>query len=56
MCEYFCQERDLSKEVPRARLQKKKRQECMGQRQLESPAREFLEQAKCCNDADCTHR
>ena len=24
--------------------------------QQESPAREYLEQAKCCNDTDCTHR
>ena len=22
----------------------------------ESPAREYLEQVKCCNDTDCTHR
>ena len=27
-----------------------------GQWQLESPGREYLEQVKCCNDTDCTHR
>ena len=27
-----------------------------GQWQLESPAFENLEQVKCCNDNDCTHR
>ena len=27
-----------------------------GQWQLESPAREYLKQVKCCNDTDCTHR
>ena len=27
-----------------------------GQRQHESPAREYLEQVKCCNDTECTHR
>ena len=27
-----------------------------GQWQLESPAREYLRQVKCCNDTDCTHR
>ena len=24
--------------------------------QLESPAREYLEQVKCCDDTDCMHR
>ena len=27
-----------------------------GQWQHESPAREYLEQVKCCSDTDCTHR
>ena len=27
-----------------------------GQWQHESPAREYLEQVKCCSDIDCTHR
>ena len=27
-----------------------------GQWQHESPVREYLEQVKCCNDTDCTHR
>ena len=27
-----------------------------GQWQLESLARKYLEQVKCCNDTDCTHR
>ena len=27
-----------------------------GQWQLESSAREYLEQVKCCDDTDCTHR
>ena len=27
-----------------------------GQWQLESTAREYLEQGKCCSDTDCTHR
>ena len=39
----------------------KKKQELNGfetrrQWQLESPAREYLEQVKCCSDIDCTHR
>ena len=27
-----------------------------GQSQLESPARQYLEQVKCCHDTDCTER
>ena len=27
-----------------------------GQWQHESPAREYWEQVKCCDDTDCTHR
>ena len=39
-----------SKEVAR----KKKQEGIQGQWQHESPAREYLEQVKCCSDTDCT--
>ena len=54
MWEYFCRE---TYRVKRFReLKKKSSQEYMGQWQLESPAKEYLEQVKCFDDTDCTHR
>ena len=50
---YFCQERAR---VKRFREEAEEgRAGIHGQWQLESPAREYLEQLKCCNDTDCTH-
>ena len=55
MWEYFLQEKsrvkkfgELAEEETQAGIQ--------GQWQQESPAREYLEQVKCCNDTDCTER
>ena len=47
--EYFCQERDRAKRL-------EKQAGIQFQWQLESPAKEYLEQVKCCNDTACTHR
>ena len=40
----------------REQAEEEKLERIQGQWQLESPAREYLEQVKCCNDIDCTHR
>ena len=55
MWEYFCQERAIVKRF-REEAEKERQVGIQGQGQLESPAREYLEQVKCCNDTDCTHR
>ena len=45
-----------SKKKFREEAQKERQARIQGQWQQESPAREYLEQVKCCNDANCTHR
>ena len=40
----------------REQAEEEKQAGMRGPWQLESPAREYLEQAKRCNDTDCTHR
>ena len=54
MWEYFCQERDRVKRS-REQAEEERQAGTRGQGQLESPAREYLEQDKCCDDTDCTH-
>ena len=44
------------KEFPRAEAEEEKQAGIQGQWQLETPAREHLEQVKCCHDTDCTER
>ena len=53
--EYFCQERARVKRF-REEAEEETRAGIQGQWQLESPAGEYLEQVKCCNDTHCTHR
>ena len=53
--EKFCQERAGVKRF-REEAEEERQAGIQGQWQLESPAREYLEQVKCCNDTDCTHR
>ena len=55
MWEYFCRERERVKKF-RAKAEEEKQKGIQGQWQLESPAKEYLEQGKCCNDTDCAHR
>ena len=55
MWEYFCQDRARLKRF-REEAEEERQARIQGQWQLESPAREYLEQVKCCNDTDCTHR
>ena len=55
MWEYFCQERARVKRF-REEAEEERQTGIQGQWQLESPAREYLEQAKCCDDTDWTHR
>ena len=55
MWEYFLQERNRVKRF-QEQVEKEKQAGIQGQRQLESPSREFLEQVKCCHDTDCTER
>ena len=55
MWEYFCQERSRVKKC-REEAEKERQAGVQGQWQQESPAGEYLEQVKCCNDSDCTHR
>ena len=40
----------------RGQAEEEKHAGIQGQWQLESPAREYMEQVKCCSDTDCTHR
>ena len=51
MWEPCCQERTRFREE----AEEERQTGIQGQRQVESPAREYLEQVKCCNDTDCTH-
>ena len=55
MWEHFCQERARVKRF-REEAEAENQAGIQGQWQLESPAREYLEQVRCCNDTDCTHR
>ena len=55
MWAYFCCERLRIKKF-REDAEKERQTGMQGQRQHESPAREYLEQVKCCNDTDRTHR
>ena len=55
MWEYSLQERSRVKRFPEL-ADEEKQAGIQGQWQQESPAREYLEQVKCCNDTDCTHR
>ena len=52
---FFCQQRGRVKRF-REKAEEERQAEIQGQWQLESPAREYLEQVECCNDTDCTHR
>ena len=52
MWEYFLQERSRVKRF-RQLADEEKQEGTQGQWQQESPAREFLEQVKCCHDTDC---
>ena len=51
MWEYFLQERNRVKRFPG--LADEKQEGLQGQWQQESPAREYLEQVKCCRDTGC---
>ena len=55
MWEYFCREREIVK-MFREQAEEEKHAGILGQWQLESPAKEYLEEAKCCDDTDCTDR
>ena len=50
--EYFLQERKRVKRFPEL-AEEEKQAGIQGQRQLKSPAREYLEQVRCCHDTDC---
>ena len=51
MWEYFLQERNRVKKA-----EEEKQAGIQGQWQLESPAREHLEQLNCCHDTVCSER
>ena len=55
MGDQFCRERDRVN-MFRKQAEEERQAGMQGQWQLESPAREYLEQVRCCNDTDCTHR
>ena len=55
MWEHFLQERHRVKRF-REQAEEEKQTGIQGQWQLESPARQYLEQVKCCHDTDCTDR
>ena len=55
MWEYFSCER-LTVKNSREDAEKEKQEGIQGQWQREFPAKEHLEQMKCCNDTDCTPR
>ena len=55
MWEHFSCERSKAKKF-RQLADEEKQAGIQGQWQLESPAREYLEQVKCCHDTDCTER
>ena len=52
MWEYFLQERSRVKRF-RELVDENRQAGIQGKRQQESPAREYLEQVKCCHDTDC---
>ena len=52
MWEYFVQERSTVKRF-RELADEEKQARIQGQWQQESPAKEYLEQVKCCHDTDC---
>ena len=52
MWEYFLQERSRVKRF-RELADEEKQAGIQGQWQQESPAKEYLEQVKCCHDTDC---
>ena len=52
MWEYFLQERSRVNRF-RELADEEKQAGIQGQWQQESPAREYLEQVKCCHDTDC---
>ena len=56
MWEYFCQERARVERFREEAEEERPAGGMQGQWQLESPAKECLEQVKCGNDTDCTHR
>ena len=53
MQEYFLQERSRVKRFRELAHEEKHLTGIQGQWQQESPAREYLEQVKCCHDTDC---
>ena len=55
MWEYFCQERDGVKRF-REQAEEERQAGIRGLWQLESPARDYLEQVKKCDDTCCTQR
>ena len=55
MWEYFLQERNRVQRF-RELAEEEKQAGIQSQWQLESPAREYLEQVKCYHDTDCTER
>ena len=55
MWECLCQERERVKRF-REQAAEEKQAGIQGQWQLESPAKEYFEQVKCCDDTGCTHR
>ena len=55
MWEYFWQERARVINVS-MEAEEERQAGIQGQWQLEWPAREYAEQAKCCSDTYCTHR
>ena len=55
MLEFCCRERSRVKKL-REDAERERQAGLQGQWQHESPAMEYLEQVKCCNDSDCTHR
>ena len=52
MWEYFSSEKSKAKKF-RQLADEERQAGIQGQRQQESPAREYLEQVKCCHDTDC---
>ena len=52
----FLARKGKSKKTFRKEAEEDRQAGIQGQWQLEWPAREYLEQAKCCSDTYCTHR
>ena len=52
ICEHFSSERSMAKKF-RHLADEERQAGIQGQWQQESPAREDLEQVKCCHDTDC---